>query len=178
MLSKKTSFYNDLFFLNSFTKKLKKNRIKKGSISVEKNELSFVLNKEKYPIKIIKKERFDSHFLIEELMLLTNNYLCVFLKEKINNLIYRIHDFPSKEKLNSLIINLKNHNIEETFNKKNIKNKLNNIIKNYNDDVIKEIILKSMSKACYSINNIGHFGLGFDYYLHFTSPIRRYELNL
>ena len=174
LVSKKSSFYNELFFLNSFTKGLKKNRIKNGSISIEKNELSFVLDEEKNPLKIIKKERFDSHFLIEELMLLTNSYLCSFLKEKIKNIIYRVHDFPSKEKLDSLVINLKNHSIEETFNKKNIKNKINNIIKNYDDDIIKEIILKSMSKACYSINNIGHFGLGFDHYLHFTSPIRRY----
>tara|TARA_B100001540_G_scaffold313436_1_gene336362 strand:- start:1751 stop:3790 length:2040 start_codon:yes stop_codon:yes gene_type:complete len=173
--NKKGDFFKELSLLNSFTKELKNKRIKNNSISIEKNEFVFSLNKKNEPINIIKKERNDSHFIVEELMLLTNNLLCVFLKEKTKKIIYRIHDYPTKEKIESLILNLLNHNIKENLNRNNIREKINLIVKNNNSDIIKEIILKSMSKALYSTSNIGHFGLNFNNYLHFTSPIRRYS---
>jgi len=173
--NKKGLFFKELSLLNSFTKELKNKRIKNNSISIEKNEFIFSLNEKNEPINIIKKERNDSHFIVEELMLLTNNLLCILLKEKTKKIIYRIHDYPTKEKIESLILNLLNHNIKENLNKNNIREKINLIVKNNNRDIIKEIILKSMSKALYSTSNIGHFGLNFDNYLHFTSPIRRYS---
>ena len=173
--NKKGVFFKELSLLNSFTKELKNKRIKNNSISIEKNEFVFSLNEKNEPINIIKKERNDSHFIVEELMLLTNNLLCILLKEKTKKIIYRIHDYPTKEKIESLILNLLNHNIKESLNRSNIRKKINLIVKNNNSDIIKEIILKSMSKALYSTSNIGHFGLNFDNYLHFTSPIRRYS---
>ncbi|WGH27457.1 MAG: ribonuclease R [Candidatus Bostrichicola ureolyticus] len=184
--SKKGLFYKELIKLNSLTKKLREKRLKNGSIDFNKAEIKFILGKKNNPINLYLQYNNDSNNLIEELMLLTNKKVSEFISLGINNkplkrtYIYRIHDKPNIEKLKILKqilkqlgfnLNLKNN---QTLNY-SVK-KILNIIKNSKEqNIIETLIMRAMSKAKYSTNNIGHYGLSFNYYSHFTSPIRRYS---
>lgn len=174
--------HNELFILNNIAKKLTQERLKNGSISLEQEEVKFVLDEHSKPLKIIKKERQDSNKLIEEFMLLANKSVAKYVSKKIKNdgiFIYRIHDIPPKEKTEELALFLKNLGYKITLQNGIIPSfELEKIIKNIKDDdkrdTLHKRIIRSMAKAIYSTKNIGHYGLGFKYYTHFTSPIRRY----
>lgn len=181
--------HEELFTLNEIAKKLTKERFANGAISLDQEEVKFVLDENAVPIKVMVKERGESNKLIEEFMLLANKKVAERMsvdshgkKLKIpvgGVFVYRIHDKPNVEKMESLALLLKSLGYKVTLNKGIIPSgELNAILhelegKNEKDTVHKSVI-RSMAKAIYSTKNIGHYGLAFEYYTHFTSPIRRY----
>ncbi len=190
---KKTTapLHKELFILNSLAKKLTKERFEKGAISLDQEEVKFILDASGVPIKVIKKERGDSNKLIEEFMLLANKKVAEILSPKIlkgkkdedSVSLYRVHDLPSKEKMADLAFFLRNMGHKVSLQNGMIPTKeINKLLeslngKNTNDivrDTINRAVIKSMAKAIYSTKNIGHYGLAFEFYTHFTSPIRRY----
>ena len=186
-----TPLHLELSTLNTLAKKLTKERFASGAISLDQEEVKFVLDDNGVPIKVIKKERGDSNRLIEEFMLLANKKVAEVLSPKnIKNKvesesvsIYRIHDLPSKEKMNNLAFFLRSLGYKISLRDGIIPtHEINNLLaslegKNANEtirDTVQRAVIRSMAKAIYSTKNIGHYGLAFLYYTHFTSPIRRY----
>ena len=167
-----------IYVINKLAKKLREERHNKGSISFNKKEVKFVLNKEKEPIKTIIKESLAANKLIEEFMLLANKKVAnLFIKHK--NGLFRIHDYPDDQKIIILEKIIKKLGYKLSLrDSKNINNQLNLLLKQTENtpekNLIDTLVIRSMSKAKYSTKNIGHFGLSFDKYTHFTSPIRRY----
>lgn len=176
------TFAKELKILNEIARKSVKEKIDRGAILIEQQEVKFVLDEKGIPIKVIKKEIGEANNMIEELMLLANKKVA----EKISKdpilkdlLIYRIHDQPSEEKMAGLIDFLRSAGYESVTEKGYIpSNELNKILSGLKGkaekDMIHKAIVRSMSKAIYSTKNIGHYGLAFKHYTHFTSPIRRY----
>ncbi len=176
--------HKELSILNNLAKKLTKERFMRGAISLDQEEVKFILDKNGVPTKVIKKERGDSNRLIEEFMLLANKKVAKVLSpQKINGVkdesvsIYRVHDLPSKEKMADLAFFLRSLGYKISLRDGVIPtyeiNKLLESLAGKNDTVHRAVI-RSMAKAIYSTKNIGHYGLAFEYYTHFTSPIRRY----
>ena len=166
--------------LNKIANDLRKKRSKEGSITFNKKEVKFVLNKEKEPINTVLKESLDANKLVEEFMLLANKKVAeVFEKNKKAKGIYRVHDYPDDQKIATLERVVKNLGYNPQLkHTNNIHNQINELLKKTNNtpeqNLIDTLVIRSMSKAKYSSNNIGHFGLAFKKYTHFTSPIRRY----
>ena len=173
-------FYKELDVLNNLAKKLKKNRVKEGSIEFSSSDFTFVLDKKGNPINCFLKKSLDTHSLVEEFMLLTNRTVAKevgFLKNP--PFIYRVHDLPDLEKVSHLGVAAKNLGYSFVFeNPKKLSSSLNALLKKSKEreekHMIEKLAVRSMSKAYYSTKNIGHYGLSFKYYSHFTSPIRRY----
>jgi VacB/RNase II family 3'-5' exoribonuclease len=140
--------------------------------------VNFILNKEKEPLNTVIKESKEANKLVEEFMLLANKRVAkIFSKQKQS--IYRVHDLPKEEKLVALERVVKNLGYKQKFKDfKNIHQNINNLLeqvdKTPEKNLIDTLVIRSMSKAKYSTKNIGHFGLSFEKYTHFTSPIRRY----
>ncbi len=163
---------------------LRAEKFKLGAIDFEADEVKFVLDEKGHPIRVYKKERLDTHKLVEEFMLLANREVAeFFFKEQVKHklplsFLYRIHDKPDPEKLTNLSIFLKALGYElkvtDKITSKDISAVLKKIEGKAEESLIKTATIRSMSKAVYSTGNIGHFGLAFQYYTHFTSPIRRY----
>lgn len=163
--------------LNKYAKLLRSKRID-SSISFEKREVKFKLDIDGAPIGIYFKEQRDSNQLIEEFMLLANKYVAKFLKSKNIPSINRIHEKPSQEKLETLksfVLTL-GYNIDVSDENK-IKSVLNKLLLDIKgtleENIISSLVIRTQSKAIYSAENLSHFGLGFEDYCHFTSPIRR-----
>jgi len=182
---KKTSapLHKELFILNALAKKLTKERFANGAISLDQEEVKFVLDKNGVPIKVIKKERGDSNRLIEEFMLLANKKVAETISKGVKKengvFVYRIHDNPSKEKMTDLAFFLRSLGYKISLTDGIIPtreiNKLLESLSGKNEkDTVHRAVIRSMAKAIYSTKNIGHYGLAFEYYAHFTSPIRRY----
>jgi len=174
-------FEKALSILNNLAKKLTKERFSRGAISLDQEEVKFVLDSKGVPIKVIKKERGDSNRLIEEFMLLANKRVAEIITPKKNKgvSIYRVHDLPSKEKMVDLAFFLRSLGHKITLRDGLIPtyeiNKLLESLEGKNEkDTVHRAVIRSMAKAIYSTVNIGHYGLAFEYYTHFTSPIRRY----
>ena len=177
-------FHKELSILNNLAKKLTNERFLKGAISLDQEEVKFVLNEKGVPIKVTKKERGDSNRLIEEFMLLANKKVAEKISKGIKKegiFVYRVHDLPSEEKMADLAfflrslghkVSLKNGIIPSSEINKILKDLEN--AKDSAKDTIHRAVIRSMAKAIYSTKNIGHYGLAFEYYTHFTSPIRRY----
>ena len=171
---------DSIILLNKIATDLRAKRINKGSILFNKKEVKFILNNEKEPIDTIVKESKASNKLVEEFMLLANKKVAeIFLKQKNKKNIYRIHDHPDEEKLIALERIIKNLGYKNRFESyKNLHQNINDLLKKVEKtpekNLIDTLVLRSMSKAKYSSQNIGHFGLSFEKYTHFTSPIRRY----
>ena len=167
-----------IYIINKTAKKLREERHTKGSISFNKKEVKFVLDKDKEPVKTIIKESLDANKLIEEFMLLANKKVAnLFVKHKKG--LFRIHDYPDDQKIITLERIIKKLGYKQNLrNATNINNELNALLKETESspekNLIDTLVIRSMSKAKYSTKNIGHFGLSFDKYTHFTSPIRRY----
>ena len=170
--------------LNELAKILRKKRMKQGAISFDRVEVKFNLDKEANPIGVFFKTSKDANKLIEEFMLLANRKVAEFIgshQDKPSNktFIYRVHDEPDVEKLASLqnIISKFGYKIN-TESKESTTESLNQLLNDVNGkaeaNMIETLAIRSMSKAVYTTQNIGHYGLAFDYYSHFTSPIRRY----
>jgi ribonuclease R len=179
----KGDFAPDLMLLDKIAKTLRKKRIKEGSIDFFTTEVKFDLDENGKPVKIIKKEIKDSNMLVEEYMLLANKIVARHIAEpsagEVKPFIYRIHDLPDTEKLQEFSKFVKSLGYSFTpsvKSKVNVWQKLMDEIKGTAEEaVINELAIRSMSKAIYSAENIGHYGLGFKFYTHFTSPIRRYS---
>jgi len=176
----------ELDTLNKIAKLFRKEKFQKGAIDFEQEEIAFELDEAGKPIKIYKKSRLDTHKLVEEYMLLANKevaeYVYKFEKKsgKLFPLPYRIHDFPDKDRITELAVFVKalGHElvIGQTGNitGKDMQALFAQVEGKAEEALVKTAAIRSMSKAVYSTKNIGHFGLAFEYYAHFTSPIRRY----
>ena len=178
----KGDFYREITQLNNISKTLRAKRIKKGSINFFTPEVVFKLDKNGVPVEINIKEVRESHNLIEELMLLANQIVAEHVKPKANKktvtFVYRIHDLPDKEKITEFARFVKSlgfHFDPNSANKsKQFQLLLDEVRDTEEEAVVNEIAIRSMAKAVYSTKNIGHYGLGFKFYTHFTSPIRRF----
>ena len=182
----KGEFFNELSTLNSIAKKLLKKRLREGAISLEQDEVKFKLNEKGAPISVYTKSRGDTNKLIEEFMLLANRKVAEYMspdkknkEDKGNVFLYRVHDLPNKEKMKDLVNFLKKLGYNLKLKNEIIPSEeLNILIDKLENNPLRETvhtaIIRTMAKAIYSTKNIGHYGLGFKFYTHFTSPIRRY----
>mgnify|MGYP002621870313 CR=1 FL=1 len=171
-------YAEELRFLNELAKVLRRKRFKKGAVDFDTDEFYFELDDKGYPIAIHKKERLDTHKLVEEFMLLANKAAARFTDDSIP-FVYRVHDVPDPEKLEQLKQYLSALKIPfdvdvANVTPKDLKRLFAAIEGTATESLIKTAAIRSMAKAVYSTGNIGHFGLGFQHYTHFTSPIRRY----
>ena len=168
----------ELRFLNDLAKTFRVQRFKKGAVDFDRDEFYFELDDAGYPIAIHQKERLDTHKLVEEFMLLANKAAATYTQDDVQ-FVYRVHDLPDPEKLAQLGTYLRALKIPFDIDPEDITPKdLNRLFKEIEgqptESLIKTAAIRSMAKAVYATKNIGHFGLGFKNYTHFTSPIRRY----
>ena len=174
----------EILTLDRLAKKLREIRFESGSIGFDRVEVKFEIDKDGKPLSVFFKESKDSNKLIEEFMLLANKRVAEFVgkpgeKKKERTFVYRIHDKPDPDKLDSF-----NHFIKRfgygimTNNPRTVMESMNKLMDNVagkkEQNVIETLAIRTMAKAEYSTRNIGHYGLGFEFYTHFTSPIRRY----
>ncbi len=167
--------------MDRLAKIMRSRRMQDGALSFDKLEVKFILNEESEPQGVYFKESKDANKMIEEFMLLANRKVAEFIgKQKPKKtFIYRIHDDPDPDKLMALngIISRFGHTLDFK-DKKTISSSLNQLLSDVKgkkeQNLVDTLTIRSMSKAIYTTDNIGHYGLAFDYYTHFTSPIRRY----
>lgn len=165
--------------LDSLAKIMRKERMNAGAISFDKIEVKFNLTKDNEPESVYFKEAKDANKLIEEFMLLANRKVAEYIGKQKKTFVYRVHDEPDEEKLMALngVISRFGHSID-LRNRKNLNSSLNKLLSDVKgkkeQNLVDTLAIRSMSKAIYTTENIGHYGLGFEYYTHFTSPIRRY----
>ena len=172
-------YSTEINLLNTLAKILRSKRMKEGSLEFFTPEVEFQLDESGKPTNILKKEITESNMLIEEFMLLANKTIAerIFSRGNIP-FIYRVHDYPDEEKIQEFSRFVKS--LGYSFNPKAGKaaGQFNNLMEQVKgteeEGVINELAVRSMAKAVYSTKNIGHYGLGFKNYTHFTSPIRRY----
>jgi len=159
-------------------KVLHKKRERRGAINFELPEQKVLLDEEKHPVAIVKRERSVAEMLIEEFMLAANETVAGFMAKHKRPFIYRVHDLPDPEKIQNLAklmalfgVTLK---IEEKMRPKELQRALDKVSGKPEEKLISTVALRSMRQAVYQTENIGHFGLAAHFYTHFTSPIRRY----
>jgi ribonuclease R len=165
--------------LDELAKILRKKRMQNGAISFDKVEVKFNLDAEGEPEGVYFKVSKDANHLIEEFMLLANRKVAEYIGKQKKTFVYRIHDEPNEDKLIAMQTVIAKFGYKIDFrNKGDISKSLNALMEEVNgkkeQNLIDTLAIRSMSKAKYSTDNIGHYGLAFDYYSHFTSPIRRY----
>ena len=165
--------------LDELAKILRKKRMAEGAITFDKVEVKFNLDENGEPQGVYFKVSKDANHLIEEFMLLANRKVAEFIGKQKKTFIYRIHDEPNEDKLIAMQTVIAKFGYKIDFrNKGDISKSLNALMEQVNgkkeQNLIDTLAIRSMSKAKYSTDNIGHYGLAFDYYSHFTSPIRRY----
>lgn len=178
-------FAEEVLNLDRLAKILRKERFKHGSIGFERDEAKFVLDENGKPLSVYFKEMKDSNQLIEDFMLLANRKVAEFVGRKRQGqrtertMVYRIHDTPNQEKFENFkgFITRFGYNIKADKGKavaKELTALLQKVKGTKEENLISTLAIRSMAKAIYSTTNIGHYGLAFDFYTHFTSPIRRY----
>ncbi len=180
--NKEGELWDEINQLNKIAQTLRQKRMSKGSINFFSPEVKFRLDKNGVPVEIKIKEVRDSHKLVEEFMLLANQIVAQHVQPKENKktfpFVYRIHDLPDKEKILEFarfVKTLGYHFDPNSANKsKQFQMLLDEVVGKEEEAVVNEVAIRSMAKAVYSTKNIGHYGLGFKYYTHFTSPIRRF----
>lgn len=165
--------------LDQLAKIFRRNRMNDGAISFDKVEVKFNLDQEGEPEGVYFKISKDANHLIEEFMLLANKKVAEYIGKQKKTFVYRIHDEPNEDKLIAMQTVIAKFGYKIDFrNKGDISKSLNNLLADVvgkkEQNLIDTLTIRSMSKAKYSTDNIGHYGLAFDYYSHFTSPIRRY----
>jgi len=176
---------DDLNTMMALGRKLRQRRYQAGAIAFDSSEVKFELDERGAPINAYKKERVETMLMIEDFMLLANREVATYIydlaKSKHTDLafIYRIHDTPNPDKVEELAIFLKAIGYEFETQKGIVEAKaINKLLKEVagkpEENLIKTASIRTMAKAVYSTKNIGHFGLAFKFYTHFTSPIRRY----
>jgi ribonuclease R len=175
-------FYKELTILNDLAKKLRKRRFDKGAVNFETVEVKFKLDEKGKPLGLFVKERKDIHKLIEEFMLLANRTVAEFVFNKNkgkDTFVYRIHDHPDAERLETFANFAKKFGHEMKIGEgTRISMALNKLMEEIlgkpEQNVLEQLAIRSMAKAKYTTEAKGHFGLAFQHYTHFTSPIRRY----
>ena len=179
--SGKGLYAEELETMNQIASKLRKDKYDHGAINFETTEFRFTLDKNGKPIAVIPKVRKDAHKMIEEYMLLANKYVAKQLYVNNNKMPipYRVHEEPSQEKLAEFAETALNFGFRiDTSNYKQLAASINKMVSQVQGtlegDILQPLAIRSMEKAYYTTKKVGHFGLGFDYYAHFTSPIRRY----
>lgn len=175
---------DEMLKLNELAQKLKDNRFKNGAIAFDRVEVKFELDEKGKPLGVYFKEAKEANHLVEEFMLLANKEVAAFIgkpqgRKKARTFVYRIHDKPDPEKLESFnnFIHKFGYGIDMNSPSnlsRSINNLLNNVKGKNEENVVSTLAVRAMAKALYSTRNIGHYGLSFDFYTHFTSPIRRY----
>jgi ribonuclease R len=173
----------DILQLNKIAEIFRKKRMREGSFNFISPEIKFKLDENGDPVSILVKETKQSNMLIEEYMLLANKivakHIAVPKSGPVKPFVYRIHDLPDQEKIIefSRFVKTLGYTFDANASSKSIgfQNLLNQIKGKAEEALINELAIRSMAKAIYSPNNIGHYGLGFKHYSHFTSPIRRYS---
>ncbi len=167
--------------MDRLAKIMRNNRMQQGALSFDKLEVKFILDENSEPQGVYFKESKDANKMIEEFMLLANRKVAEFIGKKRpkKTFVYRVHDDPDQDKLMALngIISRFGHKLDFK-DKKSISSSLNQLLSDVKgkkeQNLVDTLTIRSMSKAIYTTDNIGHYGLAFDYYTHFTSPIRRY----
>lgn len=182
--TKKGKHQDEVLLLNDIAQRMRKARFAKGAINFESTEVRFQLDAKGKPIGIIVKESKESHQLIEEFMLLANRTVAENVsKVKVNKknipFPYRVHDRPDVDKLTPFIAFAKKHGYTfDTSTPQAIAASFNTMLKDAKgkpeQHVLEQLGIRTMAKAIYTTENIGHYGLAFEHYCHFTSPIRRY----
>jgi len=186
--SKKGEYAQELMTLDALAKKLRERRFKNGAVKFDREELHFDIDENGHPTRAYFKKSTDATQLIEEFMLLANRTVAESigrqtsqkLHKKAKTFVYRIHDQPDPQKLESLrqVVAPFGYKLKTGGSKSAITRSLNSLMDeatgSREQKLIETVALRAMMKAKYSTHNIGHYGLAFDYYTHFTSPIRRY----
>jgi ribonuclease R len=176
---------HELLTLNGLAQKLRQQRFEKGAIAFERVEVKFHIDEQGKPTGVYFKEAKEANQLIEEFMLLANRTTATHIGKpgkgkKARTFVYRIHDTPNPDKFNNFATFAKRfgYSLKTTGKKESISISLNHLMEQVKgkgeQNLIETLALRSMAKAVYSTCNIGHYGLAFNYYTHFTSPIRRY----
>ena len=174
---------DELLFLHGLAQKLRAGRFDCGALSFERTEVSFDLDEKGYPVSIRFRETGTANQLIEEFMLLANKKVAELIGkkggDKAKTFVYRIHDKPDPEKIHSFRTFIKRFGYRlDNSSENKLARSMNSLLKEVHgtkeQNIIETLALRSMAKAVYSTNNIGHYGLSFRHYTHFTSPIRRY----
>jgi ribonuclease R len=178
-------YKEELFVLDKLAKKLREKRFTSGAINFDRYEVKFELDKNGKPTRVFFKESKDSNKLIEEFMLLANKTVAEFIgkvdkSKKAKTFVYRIHDMPDPEKITNFseFIRKFGYKLKVTGIKSDISKGINRLLDDVQgkkeQNLIETVAVRAMAKAQYSTHNIGHYGLSFEYYTHFTSPIRRF----
>lgn len=181
----KGDYKEQILLLHKLATILRKKRFENGALRVEQTEVKFKLDEKGRPVDVFFKESKEANWLIEEFMLLTNKYVAEYVglkdhpQKTIKTFVYRVHDQPNHDKLAELKRFVANFGYKlDLNNPKTIAASINKMLTKVKgkpeEDLIENLTIRSMAKAMYSTENIGHYGLAFDYYTHFTSPIRRY----
>lgn len=176
-------FAEELEILNRLHHILRKERFKKGAVNFETTEVKFKLDEKGKPLAVVQKVRKDAHKLIEEFMLLANRAVATYIfkmkkGEEKNTFVYRTHDLPNEEKLADFAQFAKQFGHQMQIESASVSRSLNKLMDEIEgkpeQNVLQSLAVRSMAKAKYTTDAKGHFGLAFDHYTHFTSPIRRY----
>lgn len=178
-------FKDEILQLNDLAKKLRAKRFDNGAIAFDRHEVRFEIDEKGKPLSVYFKYAKDSNKLIEEFMLLANKTVAEFVgnvpkNKSAKTFVYRIHDIPNTEKMENLseFIRRFGYKIKVDGTKTNVSKAINHLLDEVSgkpeENLISTIAIRAMAKAIYSTVNIGHYGLAFEYYTHFTSPIRRY----
>ncbi len=181
----KGDYHKELQLVNNIAKQMRKARFKNGAIDFDMEEVRFRLDEQGVPIEVYVKERKEAHMLVEEFMLLANREVSTYINKKAEGqseipFIYRVHDYPNPDKVAELALFAKELGFEMKIGSpKEVAKSFNKLVKEAASDpalhLLQPLAVRTMAKAEYSPNNIGHYGLAFSYYSHFTSPIRRYS---
>ena len=177
------TFAEEIKILNDLHHILREERFKKGAVNFETTEVKFKLDEKGKPLAVVPKVRKDAHKLIEEFMLLANRSVATYVYkmkkgEEKNTFVYRTHDLPDQEKVEDFSRFAKQFGHNLNFESASISRSLNKLMEEIEgkpeQNVLQSLAVRAMAKAKYTTDAKGHFGLAFDHYTHFTSPIRRY----
>ncbi len=181
---KEGPFAEELKKLNQLAYKLRDKRFHEGSVNFDSQEVRFQLDEKGKPVGVYVKERKDAHMLVEDFMLLANKHVAQYIGQEMNAsgktpFVYRIHDAPDEDKLKDFALFAARFGYRMNFdNPKKVAKELNRLMLEIEghpeQTLLQQLAIRCMAKAVYTTDNIGHYGLGFEYYTHFTSPIRRY----
>ncbi len=178
-------YSHEILILNRLAKILRKERYENGSVEFDRCEVKFDIDETGHPIGVFFKESKDANKLIEEFMLLANKTVACEIghpigKKKAKAFVYRVHDEPDPEKLTELAKQSRvfGYKIKDSGSARDVNRSINRMLKDLKgkgeENFLSTLAIRSMAKAIYTTVNVGHYGLGFEYYTHFTSPIRRY----
>ncbi len=178
-------FAEEILTLDRLAKALRKERFENGSVDFDRTEVRFEIDENGHPTSVYFKESKDANKLIEEFMLLANRTVATYIgkgngKKKAKTFVYRVHDMPDPDKLSDLASLCKTfgYKLRTSGSSRDVNRSLNKMLVDVKgkgeENFLSTLAIRSMAKAIYTTTNIGHYGLGFDYYTHFTSPIRRY----